>query len=235
MSVILYDIVIPSWNCSKYAVNCLLSIQAHSSHYRVIFVDNGSDRREFDNVWAVLKNMPHFLIKNKNNEGFIKATNAGIKKSTAPYIVLMNNDTEAVAGWLHKLVKPLKFHADVGLTGPLTTTRESWQGKWPKGRRSYIIRKKGMLAFFCTMFKREVFDRVGLLDENFGIGFGDDDDFCRRTLNAGYSMALVQDLVIPHHHRTTFKTKYSVKTIKEMQRKALDHYFEKHHLKKYKK
>lgn len=226
----LFDIIIPSWNMSEYAINCLLSIKANSFSYRVIFVDNGSSEDEFEKVNQVLQKMPHLLIRNETNQGFIKATNAGIMASEAPFIILMNNDTEAVSMWLQKLMNPLMKVMEIGLSGPLTTTVDSWQGRFPKDRRGFIIRDKGMLAFFCTMIKREVFEKVGLLDEAFGVGFGDDDDYCRRSLNAGYRLALVQDLIIPHHHRSTFKSLYSVETIKEMQTNAIDKFYKKHRI-----
>lgn len=226
-----YDIVIPSWNCADYATNCLLSIKKHSQNYRIIFIDNGSEPVQLELVKAVLDTMPHLLIRNDENLGFIKATNQGIKASTAPYVVLMNNDTEAVHGWLQKLSEPLYLSGKTALSGPLTTTPLSWQGKYPKGRRGYVIRTRGMLAFFCTMFKREVFEHVGLLDETFGVGFGDDDDYCRRVLDTGYNMALVQDLVIPHHHRTTFKQLYSKGTISMLQDNAINHFYQKHNIK----
>jgi len=232
MNNLLFDIVIPSWNMSDMAINCLLSIQKNSMNYRVIFVDNGSDEEHFSRIKTVLETLPHLLIRNETNLGFIKATNAGIKASTAPFVVLMNNDTEAVRLWLLKLSRPFSSSREVAAAGPLTTTTDSWQGKYPKGRPGYVIRNSGMLAFFCTMFRREIFDKIGLLDENFGVGFGDDDDYCRRILNAGYKLALVQDLVIPHHHRSTFKQLYAPEKIIEMQTNAINQYHEKHNLKK---
>jgi GT2 family glycosyltransferase len=62
---------------------------------------------------------------------------------------------------------------------------------------------------------------VGLLDEQFGVGFGDDDDYCHRAQTAGFRLALVLDLVIPHHHRSTFRTLYSEAEIRAMQQTAL--------------
>jgi GT2 family glycosyltransferase len=226
-----YDIIIPSWNMSEVAVKCLKSIQAYSTDYRVIFVDNGSEQAELDNILPVLEQMPHLLIRNEENLGFVKATNKGIEASEAPYLVLMNNDTEAVPGWLAKLSEPLEKNRNIMLSGPLTTTPNSWQGRYPKGKKGYAIRTNGMIAFFCTMFKREVFTKVGMLDERFGVGFGDDDDYCLRVLNAGYVMALVQDLVIPHHHRSTFKKIYGEANIKGMEVAAIDKFKEKHQLK----
>jgi len=226
-----YDIIIPSWNMQEVAVKCLKSIQAYSTDYRVIFVDNGSEQAELDNILPVLEQMPHLLIRNEENLGFVKATNKGIEASEAPYLVLMNNDTEAVPGWLEKLAEPLEKNRNIMLSGPLTTTPNSWQGRYPKGKKGYAIRTNGMIAFFCTMFKREVFTKVGMLDERFGVGFGDDDDYCLRVLNAGYVMALVQDLVIPHHPRSTFKKIYGEANIKGMEVAAIDKFKEKHRLK----
>lgn len=222
-----YDIIIPSWNQSTYVINCLRSIKEHSSDYRVIFVDNNSLQTELDTILPVLDTLPHLYIKMFQNEGFVKATNEGIRYSGSPYIVLMNNDTEATSGWLDKLVQPLIEHNNVGLSGPLTTTKLSWQGTYRKDLSGYRILDKGMVAFFCTMFKREVFENVGLLDEDFGVGFGDDDNYCDRCFKKGYKMALVQDLIIPHHHRSTFKSLYSTEEIKTMQSDALKLFYKK--------
>jgi len=227
-----FDIVIPSWNMSHVAIPCLESIKKHSKDYRVIFVDNGSEKEELSKIVKVLNTMPHLLIRNEENLGFIKATNLGLKASDAPYVVLMNNDTEAVSGWLEKLVEPLEKESKCGLSGPLTTTPNSWQGKYEKGHSGYVIREKGMLAFFCTMIRRDVIDNVGYLDEDFGVGFADDDDYCRRARLEGYILALVQDLVIPHHHRTTFKEIYGEEKIPEMQRNAISKFLGKYAAKK---
>lgn len=226
-----YDIIIPGWNMSEFTVKCLTSIKEYSQDYKVIYVDNGSEHDELDKIWQVLRTMPHHLIVNSENRGFVQATNQGIRASIAPYVVFMNNDTEAVEGWLEKLVQPLSENPTVMISGPLTTTERSWQGIYPKGKIGYAIRINGMLAFFCSMFKREVFDKVGMLDECFGVGFGDDDDYCRRVIMAGYHMALVQDLVIPHHHRTTFNKIYGQPLVAAMQVEAMKKYKEKHNLK----
>lgn len=227
-----YDIVIPSWNMSEVAIPCLKSIKKYSKDYRVIFVDNGSEKKELNKILTVLETMPHLLIRNETNLGFIKATNMGLQASDAPYVVLMNNDTEAVEGWLEKLSEPLiKEHA-CGLSGPLTTTHDSWQGKYPKGNTGYVLRGKGMLAFFCTMIRRDVIDAIGYLDEDFGVGFADDDDYCKRARQSGYLLGLVQDLVIPHHHRTTFKKIYGADKIPGMQRDAVAKFLTKYAVQK---
>lgn len=221
----MFDIIIPHYGTgetTELAIRCLQSIRKYSEAHRVILVDNASP--EFDLLLPELTQHERYhVIRNTKNLGFVKATNQGIAISTADYVVLMNNDTEAVIGWLSRLYAPLQHGCHA--SGPLTTTPNSWQGRWPKKPDPFFWREletHRMLAFFCTMFRREVFDKCGLLDEDFGVGFGDDDHYCWKMHQAGFRLALCQGLVIPHHHRSTFKTLYTEEQIHAMQVDALD-------------
>lgn len=60
------------------------------------------------------------------------------------------------------------------------------------------------LAFFCTMFRKDVIDEVGPLDEDFGMGLGDDDEYCYRLRAHGYRLMLSLGTFVFHWHRTTF-------------------------------
>lgn len=217
-----YDIIIPSYNAEHViplAVKCLESIARHSRNYRVIWVQNGGVIPG-PIATALDKLEDSLVLENEQNLGFVKATNQGLKASTAPFVVLMNNDTEAAPGWLAALRAPLTGR--VGATGPVTTARGSWQGREAViPRRVRIIPPGMMLAFFCVMLRKDVIEKVGLLDETFGVGLGDDDDYSRRIQAAGYQLALVCGLVIPHHHRSTFRALYSQDEIRGMQYRAL--------------
>jgi GT2 family glycosyltransferase len=218
------DIIIPHYGrgqLTEVCLRCLETIREHSSDYRVILVDNASEEPE--PIAAELeRHAEHLLLRNSKNLGFIKAVNQGLAASTAPFVVLMNNDTEAVPQWLEKLRRALHRHPRAGLAGPLTTTPDSWQGRWTaRGSAPYLLGTRRMLAFFCVMIRREVLDVLPMLDENYGVGFGDDDKYCADAEAAGFRLALAQDLRIPHHHRTTFKALYTADQIKEMQAAAL--------------
>ena len=60
------------------------------------------------------------------------------------------------------------------------------------------------VAFFCVAFSRELVDKVGLLDERFGQGFFEDDDYCRRVTDEGYKIAIAEDVFVHHHLSATF-------------------------------
>src|SRR5207247_11398373 len=111
-----YDIVIPNYvteQSRQVVLNCLTSIRLYSANYRLIFTDNASPC--FDSLQDELARHPHLLISNSVNEGFVKAVNQGLRASAAPYVVLLNNDTEVVLGWLERLRSSLT--GSVGLRG----------------------------------------------------------------------------------------------------------------------
>jgi GT2 family glycosyltransferase len=214
-----YDLILPHYGTGRLTglcLRCLKTIRRHSADYRLIFIDNASP--EFDAVESELRRHRHLLIRNTENLGFVRAVNQGLKRSTAERVVILNNDTEAVPHWLSRLDAALA--GNVGISGPRTTAN-SWQGRYPAGDGILVLPANAMLAFFCVMIRRDVVRRVGLLDEQFGVGFGDDDDYCHRAQTAGFRLALVLDLVIPHHHRSTFRTLYSEAEIRAMQQTAL--------------
>ena len=225
------DIIIPHYGAgelTQLCIDCLQSIKLFTEDYRLIFVDNASP--EFDYVVGALENHPHVLIRETENVGVTRAVNHGLAVSTAPHVVLLNNDTLAVEDWIQKLQLGFSKFPRVGLAGPLTTTPQSWQGVWQctppvPGMRTppsvHILGRGRMLAFFCVMMSRAVIDTVGPLDESYGVGFGDDDAYCRSVQRAGFDLALIQTLRIPHRHRSTFQALYSKETLAEMQRVAM--------------
>lgn len=220
------DIIIPHYGASdtldRLCFNCLLTIRKFTRDFRLIFVDNGS-RCHFDLRRVFEPNQPITYVRNSENTGFVKAVNQGFALSTAPYIVVMNNDTQAAPNWIQKLKQGFALDATVAAVGPKTTAK-SWQGRTPWTGPPRVISTDGMLAFFCTMFRLDAVRAVGDLDESFGVGLGDDSDYCRRLHLAGYRLAFVPELIIPHHHRSTFHTVYGVKRVSEMQTEALERY-----------
>ena len=245
------DIIIPNYTTDQSLqinLDCLISIRKHLKNYRLIFVDNnGPLRNEIKNE---LKNHEDvFLIENTENLGFIKAVNQGIATATADYIFLLNNDTALTHRSVHKLLETLKKEENVMAIGCLCNTNGSWQNV-DNARRGleldikpyegthdeyaeyldstipgvYKIRKSGMIAFFATLFKRDVIKKVGYLNEEYNIGLCDDDDYCLRILKAGYHLAVRCDTLIFHNHRTTFKQLFSEEELKEYQTKNTEYF-----------
>lgn len=226
------DILIPSFNQIEAVLTCLESIRYYSSDYMLIFVDNGSDPGAFKEVEEELGKHNHRLIRNYRNLGFVKAVNQGLSIATSEYVVLLNNDTEVTKYWLEKLRQPFLEYPKLAAVGPVTNATDCWQGNHPVRDSWMLCSQTTMLAFFCVMLKRSAVEHVGLLDEQFGVGLGDDDDYCRRLHLAGYRIALAENCHIYHAHRTTFNVLYGSEKIAELTEKGLDLFRKKHKISK---
>lgn len=87
-------VVIPNFNGIQYVERCLDSLKRQTfSEFDVIFVDNGSvdgSRELTEEKYPWVR-----VIALAENTGFCKAVNIGIEATQTPYVVLLNNDTEA--------------------------------------------------------------------------------------------------------------------------------------------
>ena len=230
---IYYDIIIPHYGVdeelNQTAIECIKSIKKYSDHYRIIFIDNASPAGYISDTEGVFPK-GSVIVKPEENLGFVKAVNVGLQLSHAPFIVIMNNDTLAVENWLDRLSRPFYMDQNIGAVGPRTTTRESWQGKKKIKPEGYVILPThSMLAFFCVMLRKSVIDKVGVLSQDYGVGLGDDDDYCYRLQKVGYRLCLDTELIIPHKHRTTFKKLYTKQELEDMRDNAMDILREKGH------
>ena len=217
-SPVLIDIIIPFYNNLELTQKCIDSIREHTFFsYRLLLINNGSmivvsvdGLRAHDLIW-----------QNQENLGWCRAVNQGLRRSTAPYVVLMNNDVEVCKHWDSDLISILDHRPKTGAAGPLVASGDQWQQRenvfenFVSTGRIHVVEGKGdcpnyaskgvpMLAFFCTMLKRQVIEEVGLLDEQFENGLCDDDDYCLRMQKAGWNLALSLSTVVEHKHRATF-------------------------------
>ena len=223
-----YDIIIPHYSVGEtnaLALKCLQSIRHYSKDYRLIWIDNGGTAACAELLEELHQHSHTVIIRNSENLRFVRAVNQGLAISNAPHIVIMNNDTEARPRWLEMLAAAL--HSSIGLSGPRSTSKLQWQGRVVPHQDPLILATGYMLAFFCVMMPRNVFEKVGYLDEDFSEGFGDDDHYCARIRKAGYKLSLVRNLQIPHHHRKTFQALFTPQEITEMHKKAATLYHQK--------
>ena len=241
-----YDIVIPTFGAEEFTVRCLESIRRNTEDYRIVWVDNGSSSESRGIVMGELQHHRERLtIWFSGNLGFVKAVNAGISAGQSEFVVLQNNDTEVTPSWLGRLSAPFS-DPGVMVAGPMASACGSWQA-WPNVRAKLygnmpdlssmaqddaasalgrhfgpLVRDAKMVAFFSTLFRRSVFDGLGLLDESMGVGLGDDDEYCHRVLDRKFGRVMfVPGAYVVHNHRTTFKKLYSEAQIKEMQSKNI--------------
>jgi len=104
-------IVIPNYNGIKYIQACLESLYGGTAkEFEVIVVDNASTDGSMELVRDQFPGVR--LIVNRENTGFSHAVNQGIRASTTPYVILLNNDTQAELSFVHELEKVMDSDRD---------------------------------------------------------------------------------------------------------------------------
>ena len=204
------DIVIPIWNQVDYTKECIGNIIKYTRYpYRLILIDNGSEgdtKRYLEGLKS--SGAPDTqLIRNEMNLGFVKAVNQGLKISRAPYVCVMNNDTVPGPGWLERMVEFAETHRDVGLINPQCNghndkTIEKYAESLYVNKGKYM--EMNQCQGYCMLVKREVIEKIGYLDESFGVGGYDDTDYSMRAHKAGYRCAAIYDAYVYHRQHASF-------------------------------
>lgn len=217
------DIVLLQCGFPELTVRCLESVHETFDDCRVILVDNGSSTDDIEAAAYTLEKCDSLLIRNGENLGFAKAVNIGIEASNAPYVCVLNNDTVIYPGALQRMIHWLEEDGSLGLIGPLTNSANTHQRvPGPEACRPGCYSYTPILvAFFCTIIPRKVLDDVGLLSEEYGLGFGEDDDYCIRVRQAGYQTGIAWDAYVHHDHHTTYRHLFGDDGINEMGEQGL--------------
>ncbi len=190
----------------------------------MIIVDNNSTDDTLAIVERSIKGKRQFtLIKNAENLGFSAGTNVGIRSSCSPYVVLLNPDTVVSEGWLDSLL----LHFDdyrVGAAGPISNYVAGLQkmglyqkepiqpgaginhvaGNFRRWNTGQAVEAK-LLIGFCVAVMRDVFDELGMLDEELFLG-NDDLELSWRLRANGYQLKVATDTFIHHDGQQSFQT-----------------------------
>jgi GT2 family glycosyltransferase len=109
-------VVIPSWNTSALTAKCLQSLSRSSLALEVLVVENASDD---DSAMMIARDFPLVrLLRNERNLGFARACNQGIRNSKAPYVLLLNSDTEVAADAVEHLWQFLEANPTYAAAAP---------------------------------------------------------------------------------------------------------------------
>ena len=235
----LISVIVLSFNNIKYTLECLNSIIEHTAYpnYEIILVDNNSDEKT-QKILKEIKNDKIKLILNRANLGFAKGNNIGIKNSLGDYIILLNNDTVVTKGWMFNLIKTLEKDKSIGAVGPITNyaaneaqistsykdilEMHDFANYYTCQNTNIINDEIEMLIMFCFCMRREMVTQIGYLDENFGVGMFEDDDYSYRIKKEGYKLACTKDVFIHHYGSVSFKQLGYFKIINLMEKnKAL--------------
>jgi GT2 family glycosyltransferase len=202
-------VVVVNWNQRAMTLECLDSLaRVTAPRVRVILVDNGSTD---GSAAAVREAFPQVdVIETGRNLLFAGGNNAGIRHALAldiSLVALLNNDTLVDPGFLEPLAEALEGDPRCGMVSPKIFYADHPATLWYAGGEISFwkgeIKHRGIRALdgeefnvggetgyatgCCLMTRRDVLDRVGLLDESFRM-YGEDVDWSMRVREAGWTV-----------------------------------------------
>jgi len=205
------SVIVVNWNGKGRVEACVESCRRLSyPNYEVIVVDNGSTDGSAEIVEVSFPDV--HLIRIGRNIGFARASNKGILAAKGEYIAILANDIRVDSMWLSCLLNELVKSSDsgggcVGVAGGLIYFQDApeliWGGggfiDWLTGSMWHphayeksveIASDVDFVSGGATLIKREVFDRIGLLDEDYYL-YSEDVDFCVQARRAGFNVRSV--------------------------------------------
>lgn len=217
------SVIVLMWNQGLITLRCLQSLIDRSdySNLEIILVDNNSKPQESVIVTNWLDaHASHKIkyIKNAENLGFAAGNNVGLSTATGDYLVVLNNDTEVSPGWIWRSLKHFYRNSNLGILGPSTNNcgnegRVKLRGN-PNDWLSEVVPRFNFrvphllevntAAFFCVFIPRKVYEEVGMISTDYGRGYFEDDDYCRRVQALGYQIGIARDVFVHHKMGASF-------------------------------
>ena len=189
------SVVIPTLDHSDDVIRCIESIAAagDQTSFEIVLVDDGSSEAHAQRFSAIDGIR---VVRHLKNAGFAGACTSGVDASRAEFILLLNNDTEVLPGWLDALVAELDEHPAGGVAGAMIvrpdlrlqeaggivwsdgTAHQYGCGDSPLDSRYRTRREVDYCSGACLLVRRSVWERIGGFDERFSPAYYEDTDLC---------------------------------------------------------
>lgn len=225
------SIIIPIYNAFEETKKCINSVLTKTKiPYELILIDDNSTDERIGILLNEIENLHNvIIIRNSENKGFVKNINLGIQISSGD-VVLLNSDTIVTPKWLSKLVTAAYSDKRIGTVTPLTNASSvsvpimGENNEIPKpltiDDMALLVEKASENVYinsptgngFCMYIKRKTLNDVGLFDEeNFGKGYGEENDFCMRALYKNWKNIYDDSTFIYHKRSVSFDDNYKNK------------------------
>jgi len=216
-------IVILNWNGEDLLKKFLPSVYNNSEGHQIYVVDNNSNDNSIVTIEKNFKKIK--IIQNKENYGFAKGYNEGLKQINEEVICLLNNDVEVTRNWLHPVLKTFKTEKETVVIQPKILDYKN------KNMFEYAGAAGGFIDYYgypycrgrifgeiekdngqydddieifwasgaCFFIRKRVFDELGGFDENF-YNHMEEIDLCWRieNLKKTYKKKFLYQSVVYH-------------------------------------
>jgi GT2 family glycosyltransferase/SAM-dependent methyltransferase len=212
----LVSIVVPTYGNFKYTVECLLSIARCGSSIasEVIVADDAST----DGTVERLARVPNLrVLPAQQNQGFLRNVNRALPAARGRFVVLLNNDVQALPGWLDALVAPALELKGVGAVGPKVLypsghLQEAGCAFRPDGTSEMVglndspdlpqynyLRDVHYCSGACLLVDAAILRELGGFDDALAPAYCEDSDLCLRLRERGLRVIYNPASVVVHH------------------------------------
>ncbi len=206
-------VVIPNYNGIKYIDKCLESLYEGSAAPKVILIDNGSADGSAE--LAEKKYPMCKVVRFKENKGFCRAVNEGIRLSDTEYVILLNNDTRVDKEYVYRLWKAIQKRKDAFSVSAKMLSMQNpkliddagdsycalgWAFALGKGKDEALYAKPAEVFASCAgaaIYRKSVFDVIGYFDENH-FAYLEDIDIGYRAKISGFSNYFEPGAIVYH-------------------------------------
>jgi GT2 family glycosyltransferase len=214
-------VIIPTYNRLSLVRACLTALVEHTEpelDLQIVVIDDASSDGSTAELREVVRAIPRaILIENETNLGFVGAVNRAAEAATGDVLVLLNNDTVPLPGWLTPLLRTLRDHEDVGVVGgrlvyPDGRLQEAGgivfsdasganfgSGRLdPDAPEFTYVRDVDYVSGALLATRRALFEELGGLDRIWGFGYYDDSDYSFKLRERGLRTVFQPDSVVVH-------------------------------------
>jgi GT2 family glycosyltransferase len=224
----LCDIVVLSLNNYRLTKACLESVLSCDAGFpfALHLFDNASSDGTPDSAARDFGGRVR-VWRSGRNLGFAGGNNAVLSRTRGRFACLLNNDTVAAPGWLGEMVAAAEQDPRVGVVGcrgnnanlserpeqavDFDATPETMDVAELRRAAAALslaqprFRAMNLVVGYCMLLRRTMLDRVGLLDARFWPGGFEDEDICRRAVEAGYKVAIANRSLVYHYISCTLR------------------------------
>jgi GT2 family glycosyltransferase/glycosyltransferase involved in cell wall biosynthesis len=221
-------IIIPIFNAAEEVEKCLAAVIRNTrKNISIILVNDASTDSRIEKILDSYEKLsPITVIHNAANLGYTKSINVAIK-SCKTDVVLLNSDTEVTPNWTDNLHRCAYSSSNVGTVTPFSNNAGAFSAPTPNTHNeiptwaenesistaitsisSFLYPEIPTGNGFCLYIKRKLIEEIGYFDdEEFPIGYGEENDFCLRARNKGWKNKLDDSTYIFHARSASFGEK----------------------------
>jgi len=220
-------IIIPIYRGVEVTQACIDCVLAHRNAEtdRLVLINDRSPDAGMAGMLAAYAGWPNVtVLTNADNLGFVKTVNRGLALADGADVLLLNADTVVFAGGFDEMLRLANAHPEIGTVTAISNNATIFSYpnaelrrdalpdiSWPELAALALRENAGVFTDvptghgFCMLIRGEVIRRIGFLDEAFGRGYGEENDFCARSAELGYRHVAAGGVLVEHKESISFE------------------------------